>query len=145
MLERTVTTARKLKCMLPKFAPSSPVKFLETHRMHTKCACRNMSINSAEHTRTVLCLHPRLCQKVLCVSSCTSNSLHPHRDVEAQAVRRRAALAEHPLHHPCTQRACALWTGLRRAVLDTICLEIAFCCNKLHHTKKFDDGAQWEI
>lgn len=43
----------------------------DTHRMHTKCICRDIRINSAEHTRAVQCLHPRLPQRVLCVSSCT--------------------------------------------------------------------------
>lgn len=76
--------ARKLKRMLPEVCSILTIKFLETHRMHTKCVCRNFRINSAECTRAVLCLHPRVSQRVLCVSSCTSTSLHPRRDAQAQ-------------------------------------------------------------
>lgn len=38
------------------------------------------------------------------------------------------------------QSVCCPQTGLRRAVLGTICLKIPFRCNKLHHTKRFADG-----
>lgn len=117
--------------------------------MYTKRICRNIRINSAEHTRVVLGLHLGPAQKVFCVSSCFSTSLHPQRDVRTQSVARGVRLQRPKMRGPYTtlypQSICCPQTGLRKAVSDTICLKIAFRCNKLHHTKRFADEAQWEI